>query len=559
MIRLDSEKMELKVVFGNLVHNRYMKHFNYRTRFKFRTVFKKTIYSYSCCPCGFEHEFLDYIGENGVINEEVYEKITQSIADGKCPHVTDKVSIEWVTETSITGLHIAVALGTEIGGIRRKEITKRDEGIFGVNLQSIVHVKKKKNESIAAAKKDFVYYYSKLPENTSINTVKKVSYFEALVQRRDGEWLRKCLKLTDQKPVNEDMLDSFSKAFDFTLNHGLTDLTKILLNYMVQRADCFRMMPRIIRSLIMYNKPEILEQFLARASNDSAFDVTAERMCHIFRKPECKKVLQDQDLCEEVNFPGICKFQCLCALQQNYFDSFKDEIVEALKQIPDVETYIDLYFFRRPAAAVVAINPQVVKTFLDLVDIAKLKFKTVTMLNSIVCPQTCSVYKIQTREAVKVLVNTNIDLHQSETVIVIPLELSKDSQLYDDRFRISKVGTYLADVREHGRFGYQGDNFALNFSGPFFLECGFPVKRFVLEEYLNKETLHPAIHDYIKRYIDKNFDNPKPLMIQCREFLRRHFKGNALLSFLENSGSPQSVKDFVLMKYLLQPLEQQLL
>ena len=547
--------MELEVLFGNLVHNRYMEHFNYRTRFKFQTVFNKTLYSYSCCPCGFEHEFLDYIGDKGDINEEVYGKIVQSITEGKCPHVTPKVPIEWVTETSVTGLHVAVALGTEIGDIKRKEITKNNEGIFGVNLQSIAHMKMK-NESIASTVKDFVHCFSKLPENTSIITVKKVSYFEALVQTRDSEWLRKCLKLTDQKPVNVDMEASLSKAFEFTLNHGLTDLTDVLLDYMEQEQNIYASMrPTLIISVIMYNKPEILEQILDSTTStvvkESELDLddSSSRICDIVNRPECKKVFLERGLHEENGVSDFQIFLSLLTLLKNYFDTFKEEIVEALKQIPHVEKYAITFFQGTDA---VATKPKIVKAVLDLgVDIALLKstiFLRITQHNYV------SLYKIQTRESVKVLVNANPDFKKNETVV--PFEFSKDSQLHDDSFQISKVGTYLADVREHGRFGYQGGNFALNFSGPFFLECGFPVKREVLEKYLNEETLHPAIHDYIKCYIDKNFDNPKPLMIQCREFLRRHFKGKALHSFIEKSDCPESVKDFVLMKYLLQPLKQ---
>ena len=501
VIRLDSEQMELKVVFGNLVHNRYMEHFNYRTRFKFQTVFNKTLYSYSCCPCGFEHEFLDYIGENGDINEEVYEKIAQSITDGKCPHVTDKVPIEWVTETSVTGLHIAVALGTEIGSIRRKEITKRDEGIFGVNIQSIAHMKKK-NESIAATVKHFVRYFSKLPENTKIITVKNASYFEALVQTRDSEWLRKVLNQTHRDLYKKEYLrESLIKAFEFTLNHELTDLTDILLDYITQEEYNFvAMKPGITRSLKMYNKPEILQQLFEIQSTlflkQDELDSIALRIGDILSRPQCKKVLQDRGLCEE-EISEFGKVKSLLTLLENYFDSFKDEIVEALKEIPHVEKYAIKIFLKDTDE--VASRPDIVEAVLDLgVDIALLQRKIFLDIKQ----HDFSLYKIHTRETVKVLVSANPDLQKNETVI--PLELRKERQLCYRRFRMSRVGTYQADVREHGRFGHAGDNFALNFSVPFFLECGYPVKREVLEEYLNKKTLHPAIHDYIKHYIDKN-------------------------------------------------------
>ena len=89
----------------------------------------------------------------------------------------------------------------------------------------------------------------------------------------------------------------------------------------------------------------------------------------------------------------------------------------------------------------------------------------------------------------KALLNANSGLENNETVI--PLELEKDKEL--DSFKVSTAGTYLTDAKEHGLFGYEGNNFALNFSGPFFMEAGFPVKREKLEQNLNDERLHPAI------------------------------------------------------------------
>ena len=189
--------MELEELFRKLVHDQHMEHFDYRTRFKFQTVFYKTQYSYSCCPCGFENEFIDYIGENGEVNEAIYGKIVQSIMEGKCPHVTDKIPDDWVKQTSLSGLHVAAAAGTEIPDIKRKEFIATKTGIFRVSIPSLA-IEKKRNANIAATVNDFVHCFTKLPENTNIFTVKKVSYFEVLVQTQDTEWVRKVLKLTDK-------------------------------------------------------------------------------------------------------------------------------------------------------------------------------------------------------------------------------------------------------------------------------------------------------------------------------------------------------------------------
>lgn len=113
-IRKLFENSEMKMApFRKLVTDQYMPGFDYLTSYTFQTVFFMSDYSYCCCPCAIQHEFVDYVAENGEINEEVYEKIVQSIANGKCPHVSDKIPYEWLRMTSISAVNIAVAVETE--------------------------------------------------------------------------------------------------------------------------------------------------------------------------------------------------------------------------------------------------------------------------------------------------------------------------------------------------------------------------------------------------------------------------------------------------------------
>ena len=74
-------------------------------------------------------------------------------------------------------------------------------------------------------------------------------------------------------------------------------------------------------------------------------------------------------------------------------------------------------------------------------------------------------------------------------------------------------------MQEHGCFGYEGADFALNFTASFLLECGLSTTRKVLENYLKVKQLHPKEHAYLKDYIQENFDGPKPLTKTCRDVL----------------------------------------
>ena len=64
-------------------------------------------------PLWLEYEFFVYTNETGDIDEEVYEKLVQSIVHGQCPHVIDKVPDIWLKDTSVSGAQIAVVVDTE--------------------------------------------------------------------------------------------------------------------------------------------------------------------------------------------------------------------------------------------------------------------------------------------------------------------------------------------------------------------------------------------------------------------------------------------------------------
>lgn len=89
-----------------------MPDYNYvRDKISFRTVFYKAAYTYCCCACSFEHEYLDYLSDEGNINEAMYERMVNNVLNGECEHVKN-VPEKYVKETYVFGIHIAAAVGT---------------------------------------------------------------------------------------------------------------------------------------------------------------------------------------------------------------------------------------------------------------------------------------------------------------------------------------------------------------------------------------------------------------------------------------------------------------
>ena len=137
--------MEPNQEFRNLVTNEYMRDFDYGKGFSFQTVFYQTAYSYCCCPCGYEHEYMDYISDTGEINEETYDKIVKSISDGRCPHADD-VPAEWLKWTRINGLQIALAVGSEQAvkkhlDVDLSETSLSETGLYKLNIFAIAMIK----------------------------------------------------------------------------------------------------------------------------------------------------------------------------------------------------------------------------------------------------------------------------------------------------------------------------------------------------------------------------------------------------------------------------------
>ena len=110
------------------------------------------------------------------------------------------------------------------------------------------------------------------------------------------------------------------------------------------------------------------------------------------------------------------------------------------------------------------------------------------------------------------------------------------------------AGNYHMDAREHGLFeDNDPDGFVYNFMGPFLIECGFPFTSSLLRQCLDKQ-LHSTELDYIQQCLV----SPRRLTLSCRDSLRKHFKGHKIHKYLDITECPQSVKDFILIKRLLE-------
>ena len=168
-----------------------------------------------------------------------------------------------------------------------------------------------------------------------------------------------------------------------------------------------------------------------------------------------------------------------------------------------------------------------------------------------------SKYNLRHREAVEILINENVDIDTEKAI-------ERDRKFSLD-LRIGRFYQCIADAREHGVYGHNGENLVLNYLCPFLLEYGYDVPRRCLLDILDKASdkkSKSSNHAYIKNYPDtpnsaeiafiKNYlDTPRSLLAYCWNSLRKHFRGRYIYKFVEVSGCPQKIKDIILLKYLL--------
>ena len=512
-----------------------------------------------------------------------YDKIVKSISDGRCPHADD-VPAEWLKWTRINGLQIALAVGSEQAvkkhlDVDLSETSLSETGLYKLNIFAIAMIKNNYEHA------NFYYRSVALHHNFHTNFIDRhlvlkpcrsirvqsyiklteVSHLEACVEKRDITLLKSILRESLDLLIVHDTL---GEAFKYTVKNDLPELQDALLEYI----ELIKVLPvslvLCIRSAIMYNQSRSLEKlmkYISSKTTDRRLRCTVCAPCTLLKRPNCKDVLSkyglfQQEVFQQEELSASNQIGELLLLLELFHEDFKDEIVTALKLIPNIkETAIN---YLQLCANSNAEKPHLVEIIIELgvyEENAKSAFDTIKLCDM----KRVNVYDNSVRDIIKLVLSKNPDLRLIEEML--QLAIMEDAVLPWEDLILRIKGAdfhnwensrpcpreYQMDAAEHGIFGFDHvqdtNNFALNFIVPFLMECGVPVERKTLLKAL-EEPLHPAEVAYIKDYLCK----PKMLTVACRETLRKHFKGCSLHHFLENSGCPQKLKDIVLLKQLLQ-------
>ena len=572
---------ETRQRFRNLVTGVFMNDFSYtEVPLSFKTVFYMTPYSYRCCPCAYEFEYLDFISDTGGINEAMFEKILQSLTDKQCPHV-DSTTDRLVDFTTIYGIHIAAALESDevIQRYQHDWYWNSPAGLLGMT-PCCVAILKGKPKSLHAMLNmypivsiEYVYVYRSEEDQNSIRFIKS-SFLEQCVRKDNPDLLNTFINWTVEN-YRSDM--NMSNALKVAITHKHLECESILLQSMKMFADdcdngddCSDIIDCGAIAII-HNRFDVLVRVLhvlSTLKRTGEYKSKLSNLCIRLPRPKCKNVLEALGISCLKSEPIEDTVHGLLRTLVEYLDCDSDEIVTILKSIPGIEAIINSVDKKGQTALNLHLKykldykfyincdpspkPKIVKLLLDLGSDISLPFlDNETPLKLLLRERVGqdTIFYENLRWTVEMLLNENPEFEKhsderSDTIAQLALKL--DMALLSQRCVLVRDTPTLMKMNNseisHSRHAGGSKN-VLNFLLPLLIECGYQANRDNLLE-ANRESLFPAEYEYIQRVLD----TPRGLKMLCRDFLRNHFKGRKIWNYVEMIYAPESIKSFILLK-----------
>ena len=537
----------MKSTFRSLVTGQFDEELDYiNYELSFQTVFFKSTYAHCCCPCAFQHEYLEYVSNLGEIDEELYERIQQNILCGKCPHV-DGVSEKYLRNTSIYAIHIAAGVGTEQavrklidayqarrGAIfrlspYRAAVLKSQYNIINIFTAAIPVILTDPLSCIGSK----VMYPKRSMTNSKITTVEWITTLEHSIRAKDIRLLNSVLSLN---VIHGDL----NKAFEFIFQNDFMNMEDLLYEYTSKLnhidltssvwTDC-------AASFIIYDKPKhldrLLEIFFSKATERSqlvcSFTVNLVSLSDVLKRIECSRVLQKYQFSDPVQFS--------VETHLIYFSIRKDidqgDVLTAIKCLPDAYKADTILRAMRTTKILDVRN---VKRLLECTGHVNVE----RIFMGLWTDQIFTHHNF--REVLELVLYENPDMN----TCLLPISAALDLDLFLETkfFTTDFTGHYIMDSQEHTMFDHEGGaHYALNFFAPCLLECGVRPARMDLIDALSKD-LNPAEHSYIRKYLY----TPRSLQLRCRDVLRRHFKRRQIHAIVDLTDVPTFTKEFILLK-----------
>ena len=464
----------------------------------------------------------------------MYGRVLQNILAGKCPHV-DSVPEMYVTETGVFGIHIAAAIGKE--RLNQQKIIHSLEStglIFGLNAMTLGIIKCKQNRlslirtGYVEQRVNQILLPSRSNDNENCIKVDDFSPFEFAVLKTNVRY----------KDILGDLYSpsaqELTEVVEFSIKHDSMEIQDVLLEQLISRSKSSNVQERhsalelskyTCKSAIVFNRPGILDKTLKHMPKDTmdiAFKSTLGELCSCLRRKGCSYIIDGY----KIKVPSLKDVTTeeklranICTLWALDFNCSK-EVKTVLQPLPHTTLIQDWFeeIFR------FSIQSNVVYTIFDTcLDIDNVGGTGMTPLEQILNAASMGAYEGY-RNIIELIISKNPCVNRNPSAVKKALDLDCALEMREFKFR-DYLGNYITDTKEHGVCGHSEDgNFALNFYGPLLIECGFPYKQKTIVKFL-RYNFHPSEQAYLRRCLD----TPRSLKILCRDKIRDHFKGSAVL------------------------------
>ena len=553
--------------FRNLVSNIYMPDYNYiGYKISFRTVFYKTAYTYCCCACSFEHEYMDYLSDKGNINEAMYERVVNNVLNGECEHVKN-VPGYYIKETFLYGIHIAAAIGT-IQALE-KHLCQTSHVLGGVyRLSPAANAALKSNCSafrvfgshtgalLFEQELSRSYLYArKTEQNVCEITLKTVTHLELAVMKQNFSLVEIILQL-GLKFVPAGIVSALKIAF----SNSELPIKQLLVDYIGGLANRGKTLHALLcaETAVVFNEPTFLKQIIKSIKiiqpNGNTLNYWLKEACAILQRKECCDIIAKYETPSATPRSVRQRAEKLFYILENFYETCHEEVVEAFLTDPEsLEAFRQTDNFKGSRAHTYInsdkkqTDARILKTMFDLgLDINSVDTNGSTSLIRLLTHyrRFLANYK-HNRELLETLIyeNPDIDLNDPAIKLAVDIDAKWDSRCTS--IEKDMVGDYFMDSRDHA-IAECTNNYAFNYICPLLIDCGFRVKQDLMNRAMELQNLPSEVLTYFQQYLDE----PRPLMLRCRDTLRKNLSGRNLHRYLEYQELPQKIKNFILIKPL---------
>ena len=574
--------------------------------FCFQTLFSRTSYSYRCCPCGFQHEFFQYISDKGELDQPMLENIVKNIKNGECEHIKG-ISSELIAKTSVSAHHVyAVVHRSDFNTVYdwklfhdRNIHENLSSGIFNLTEYDLAILKN--NNALLTFYNDieinydlvlYKCYYDietltmTLGKSAGAIRIEKTSIFTYCIETGKPEILKSILASGLEQIEQSYMRPLYELVFRNNEKEIEQILIDIDINVFEEMRDDGNFSQRIswTEPAIMYDRPDLLDKALSIMNTHEymAFRQYLMEVAFVLQREDCKRVLSKHKLpdTEPCRLEIFDQVYLLLFLYEKY-RYLRDEISDNLNMISHIDTIINVKwrckyhpdFYRTQLQLFLFyssndLDLSVIKLLLKLgaqVDVnpsdGGLHFPSFQPL--IHCLVNHTQYSGNLRPLVELLIfaNPSTKLHEHVDERVQHLGLDFDISNYELNIMdtVNAVdmipGQYITDGKQHP---YSEDEDLSNpahlFIVPLLIEAGFKFSRKVLREMIDR-CEEVGIHPAERLYLQSCLENPRPLSHCCRGVLRQFYPGHQIHKFVRVVNLPRATKDFILLKPVLPSLQ----